>query len=222
MRNIITAFHRKGLPFIAGLCLAAGLVASAALAQTSPTPPEPAPTVTAAPGANDHDINRTELNHFDEYLDSHPGVHKQLNHDPSLINSQGYLEEHPQLQTFLKNHPGVQEESGENPKQFMHRENQFLKHGGDVSHAEAARADHYFDQHPKLARQLQNNPKLVDNPKYMANHPGFYDYLQKHPEIRQDIKQNPYAFQRRQRQFERHEGPEHISRPRPMPRARVK
>lgn len=214
MRKAIAAPYARDRFVTACLCLAMEFAAGAALAQgqNTPTPPEPAPAGTATP-ANDHDINRTELNHFDEYLDGHPGVHKQLNRNPSLINNQAYLQAHPHLQTFLKNHPGVQEESSENPKQFMHRENQFLKKGGDVSHAEAARADHYLDQHPKLARQLQRNPKLVDNPKFMANHPSFNNYLQKHPEIRQDIKQHPYAFQKRQRQFERHEGPEHIARP---------
>lgn len=209
MSTIIKMLQRCALAASVSLFVAAcflSLNAGAANAQTQATEPTPAPTTTAAPAPNDHDINRRELNNFDGYLDKHPGVHKQLSQNPSLINDPQYLSQHPHLQNFLNNHPGVKEESTENPNRFMHRQNQFLRNGGDVSRAEAGRADRYFDQHPKLARQLQRNPKLVDNPEFMENHPGFQNYLQKHPEIKDDIKQNPYAFQKRQRQYERHEG----------------
>lgn len=208
MRKIIETLHKRALPTVGSLLLAAGLVSvngGVASAQTQTAGPTPPPTSTAVPAPNDHDVNRRELNNFDGYLDNHPGVHKQLNQNPSLINNPQFLAQHPHLQTFLNNHPGVKEESGENPNQFMHRENQFLRNGGDVSRAEAGRADRYFDQHPKLTRQLQRNPKLVDNQAFMQKHPGFQNYLQKHPEIKEDIRQHPYAFQKRQRQYERHE-----------------
>ncbi|MGH9397864.1 MAG: hypothetical protein ACRD18_13570 [Terriglobia bacterium] len=218
MKRIIEMLRKCALPVAASLFVAAGftgLNGGVARAQTQTVQPAPTAASTSTAAPNDHDINRTELNNFDEYLDKHPGVHKQLNGNPSLINNPQYLAQHPHLQTFLNNHSGVKEESGENPSQFMHRENRFLRNGGDVSRAEAGRADRYFDQHPGLARRLQNNPKLVDNPQFMEKHPGFSNYLQKHPEVKQDIKQHPYAFQKRQRQYERHEGPEHIAQPRP-------
>lgn len=216
MRRILETGQRYALPLAASLFVAVVLVvvnSRSAGAQT--TAPEPAPGSTSTAAPNDHDINRRELNNFDDYLDKHPGVHRQLTQNPSLINDPQFLSQHPRLNNFLSHHPGVKEESSENPQQFMHRENQFLRRGGDVSRGEAARADRYFDQHPALARQLQKNPKLVDNPEFMENHPGFQKYLQNHPEVREDIKQNPYAFRRRERQYERREGRERIVPPRP-------
>ncbi|MDE3178096.1 MAG: hypothetical protein KGM47_00435 [Acidobacteriota bacterium] len=216
MRRIFETGRRYALPLAACLFVAAApVVVNSGFASAQTTAPEPAPGSTSTAAPNDHDINRRELNNFDDYLDKHPGVHRQLTQNPSLINDPQFLSQHPHLNNFLNHHPGVKEESGENPQQFMHRENQFLRRGGDVSRGEAARADRYFDQHPALARQLQKNPKLVDNPEFMENHPGFQKYLQNHPEIREDIKQNPYAFRRRERQYERHEGRERPVPPRP-------
>ncbi|HLI29883.1 MAG TPA: hypothetical protein VKV79_02140 [Terriglobia bacterium] len=204
--NIMRGF---AIPVLASLSLVLTVAGGTALAQIQTAP------LTTAQQMNDHDINRTELNNFDEYLDNHPGVHRQLNQNPSLINNPQYLSQHPHLQNFLNNHPGVREESAENPGQFIHRENQFMRRGGDISRGELARFDNgYLDKHPRVAQQLNRNPRLVDNPNYLRRHPQLAGYLRNHPEIRLDIRQHPYAFQRRERQYERHEGmPPH---PRPM------
>lgn len=158
--------------------------------------------------AQDNDINRTELNNFDKYLDDHPEVSEQLRQNPSLINDPNYLSQHPHLQTFLNNHPGVREEMKENPQQFVNREKRFERNGGDISRAEAAKGDHFLDSHPEVAEQLRNHPRLIDNPQYLQKHPELGEFLQKHPEVREDWRQHPRAFMKRQRQFERHEGPE--------------
>ncbi len=189
--------HAPRLLFIT-LCLAAGLVASAP-AQSPTAAPWPSPT------AGDRDINRTELNNFDRYLDDHPEVARDLKNNPNLINNPNWLAQHPSTKQFLNNHPGVREEATENPTQFMNRENRFEHNGGDVSRGEAANADHYLDKHPEVASQLRQNPKLIDNPNYLAAHPSLQSYLQNHPEVRQDWKQHPYAFEKREKQYEKHE-----------------
>jgi hypothetical protein len=158
--------------------------------------------------AQDNDINRTELNNFDQYLDDHPGVARQLQRNPSLINDPTFLSQHPDLQTFLNNHPGVREEIKENPRQFMNRERRFERNGGDISRAEAAKADQFLDSHPEIAEQLQKHPRLIDNPQYLQKHPELQEFLKNHPEVREDWREHPRAFMKRQRQYERHEGPE--------------
>src|SRR5258708_20723715 len=68
------------------------------------------------------DITRQELARFDQFLDSHQEIARQLRHDPSLVNDQNYVQGHPELQTFLQDHPGVREEIKENPNYFMRQE----------------------------------------------------------------------------------------------------
>ena len=179
--------------------LLAGLTLSA-VAQSPTGAPWPGPTA-----AGDRDINRTELNNFDRYLDDHPEVSRELRNNPNLINNPNWLAQHPSTQEFLRNHPGVNEELRENPNYFVKREERFERNGGDVSRREAANADHYLDQHPEVARELQRDPRLIDNPNYLAKHPSLQAYLHNHPEVKEDWKQHPYAFEKRQRQYEHNE-----------------
>ena len=64
----------------------------------------------------------------------------------------------------------------------------------------------YLDEHPKVAQQLSADPGLVDNPQFMANHPGLQQYFANHPEVRMDIKQHPDAFMSRENQFNAYHG----------------
>lgn len=160
----------------------------------------------SAPQANDRDINRTELNTYDKFMDGHPRLERQVARNPSLATDPNFIQQHPAYGQFLQNHPGVKEEIGENPKQFLNHERAFERRGGDVSRAEAASFDRYLDAHPDVARQLRKNPSLVDDKQFVQQHPELGEYLQNHPRVREDIRQHPRAFVHRERQFERHEG----------------
>ena len=185
-------------PLLLVLCLAA-LVLSAGGQSPSVSP---WPNNTAA---GDPNINRTELDNFYKYMDSHPDVARELRNDPNLINNPNWLAQHPSTQQFLANHPGVSTQLRDDPGRFVNREERFQRDGDYVTRRQAASADNYLDQHPEIAQQLRQNPKLIDNPNYLAAHPSLQNYLQNHPEVRQDWKQHPYAFEKREKQYEKHE-----------------
>jgi hypothetical protein len=46
----------------------------------------------------------------------------------------------------------------------------------------------------EVEADLQNNPKLLDDPKYLAQHPMLADYLKKNPDAKAKIKQDPKGF----------------------------
>jgi hypothetical protein len=46
----------------------------------------------------------------------------------------------------------------------------------------------------KIAGEIEKDPKLIDDPNYLAQHPKLADYIQKHPEAKQKIKANPKTF----------------------------
>src|SRR5260370_6601033 len=62
-----------------------------------------------------------QLAGFDNFLDSHPEVAEQLRRDPSLVNNQEFVENHPALQEYLQQHPEVREQISQNPNGFMRR-----------------------------------------------------------------------------------------------------
>lgn len=57
-------------------------------------------------GNNPHN----QLKTFEIFLDKHPSVAADLSQDPSLIDDQDYLAQHPELLQFLQAHPGIRKE----------------------------------------------------------------------------------------------------------------
>ncbi|MGB0062397.1 hypothetical protein [Candidatus Binatus sp.] len=64
----------------------------------------------------------------------------------------------------------------------------------------------YLDEHPEVTQQLSRDPHLVDNPQFMASHPGLGDYLKNHPEVREDLRNHPDRFMAREHYYNNHEG----------------
>jgi phage-related protein len=160
------------------------------------------------------DTTRAELANMDRFLDSHPEIAEQLQKDPSLINNQQFIANHPGLQEFLQAHPGVREEFTENPKAFMRQEERFdrreeagnMRFGdGDTTRAELANMDRFLDSHPEIAEQLQKDPSLIKNRQFVTKHPELQEFLQSHPGVREEFTENPNAFMRQERRFDRHE-----------------
>ena len=70
----------------------------------------------------DNDITRGEVARFDNFLDRHPEINRDLNRNPNLINDREYVARHPELREYLGQHREIREELRENPRQFMSRE----------------------------------------------------------------------------------------------------
>lgn len=153
------------------------------------------------PGYNP-DISRTEVANFDHYLDRHPEVAQRLAANPQLVNDPRFLAAHPGFRGFMADHPGVREEIHESPGQFMYREGHYEWAHGEGSPHPLVNTDHYLDQHPEVAQQLQQNPGLVDNPKYVASHPGLHEFLTTHPVTRAEWKSHPYRYMTREDKYD--------------------
>jgi phage-related protein len=67
----------------------------------------------------DRNVNHGELSSFHEFLEGHGSVAAELSKNPSLATNEEYVENHSDLQTYLKNNPRVREELRENPQSFV-------------------------------------------------------------------------------------------------------
>jgi hypothetical protein len=156
-----------------------------------------------------HDITRTELANMDKFLDRHPEIVEQLRKDPSLVDNKKFVDSHPDLKQFLADHPGVREEFKEHPNAFMHDEERFDRHEDQgrygITRVELANTDKFLDRHPEIAEQLRKDPSLVDNKKFVDNHPDLKQFLADHPEVREEFKEHPNAFMRDEERFDHHE-----------------
>ncbi|HKV53275.1 MAG TPA: hypothetical protein VJN94_01420 [Candidatus Binataceae bacterium] len=69
-------------------------------------------------------------------------------------------------------------------------------------HPFVERSDTYFDSHPEEEEALRKHPDLVDNHKWMKNHPDLQAYLASHPGVRHRIKSDPSAFMHREHRYD--------------------
>lgn len=74
------------------------------------------------------DLTRRQDASFDNFLDSHGSVARELRRNPALANDPNYLAKHPGLQQYLTEHPGVRKEIQENPKSVMRAQRRYEKH----------------------------------------------------------------------------------------------
>jgi hypothetical protein len=150
--------------------------------------------------ARGNDTTRAELASFDRFLDGHREIAEQVRKNPSLVNNQAFIENHPALLDYLHDHPAVREEIRENPNAFMRQEDRFDRRedardrDNDAARAEKDRFNQFLDGHREIAEQVRKNPSLVNDDGFVRNHPELQAYLQEHPEIRQQARQNPDTF----------------------------
>ena len=75
----------------------------------------------------------------------------------------------------------------------------------DITRQELARFDQFLDNHQEIAQQLRRDPSLVNDQNYVQGHPELQTFLQDHPGVREEIKENPNYFMRQENRYDRRE-----------------
>src|SRR5215469_8104601 len=203
MKNLTRWAHRTAIACSAVLAL--GVLSAGARWQQDPS------TQTLG---GDNDVTREEVSNFDRFLDDHPSIAQQLQTKPALVNDAGYLRSQPDLQDYLNSHPRIRAELQENPNYFMGRENRFegteadrdrariQNPNPDLNEREVGRMDQFLDEHRDIERELQQNPALIDDSNFLAQHQDLQAFLNAHPRVRAEFDENPSYFMQRENQFE--------------------
>jgi phage-related protein len=148
-------------------------------------------------------ITPGELQVFDNFLDSHPAIDRDLRQDPTLAKNPAYLNAHADLRTFLQTHPRVQAEINSSPRFFVRREEAFDRFNRDITLAEIRSLDAFLDEHPDIENDLRRDPGLIRDSRYLASHPALRDYLNRHPAVAADLRESPRTFMWRERMLDR-------------------
>jgi hypothetical protein len=160
---------------------------------------------------------RQNLFVYSQFAKNNPNIAKQLEANPSLIDNKTYVDAHVSLRVFLGEHPEVAQQIDQNPAQFMQAEVRFENNMGnpgsnngftrgqnpnpDLTRGEVASMEQFLSQNPKIDQQLQANPSLINNVKYLNAHPQLRAFLDSNPQIREAFTQNPSLFMQRENQF---------------------
>jgi len=62
--------------------------------------------------------------------------------------------------------------------------------------------DQFLDSHHETAEQLRRNPSQIKNDEFVKSHPALQAYLQQHPDVRQEMSQNPNAFMQQEARYD--------------------
>jgi phage-related protein len=156
----------------------------------------PSSTPQSTTQQNQDDITRREVVLMNTFLDNHPEIAQELQNNPKLIDDQKWVAAHPALQQFLSDHSEVRQAFDENPHAFMQDEDRYQRSQDDITRRDVGLMDAFLDKHPEIAEQLQKNPKLIDDKKWVAAHPALQEFLSDHSEVRSAFDAHPYAFMR--------------------------
>lgn len=163
---------------------------------------------------NDNDGARQEVANFDRFLDAHPAIEQDLESNPSLVNDANYLEARPELQAYLNAHVQIRAQLQENPNRVIRDESRFegrqadrdeargQNPNPDLNQREVGRMDQFFDDHPGVEQELQQNPSLINDSAFLAQHPDLQTFVNAHPQVRQEFAENPSYFMQRENRYE--------------------
>lgn len=157
----------------------------------------------------DNPILRQEVTQFDQFMDAHREIGAQVTKDPSLLDNRQYLQDHPELQTFLNNHPEIRQAVKQSPSAFMWQEHSYEQsedtrtNDNDKNRADRDRFNQFLDTHREIAEQVRKNPSLVNDRTFQKNHPELEAYLRDNPQTRDEARQDPAAFMRQDDNFDR-------------------
>jgi hypothetical protein len=56
-----------------------------------------------------------------------------------------------------------------------------------------------------IAEQVRKNPSLIENAQFVKTHPALQTYLQQHPAVTGEIKENPNSFMHQETSYDHHE-----------------
>ena len=68
----------------------------------------------------------------------------------------------------------------------------------DISRQELQNFDRFLDSHQQIRSDLTRNPSLVNDPRYLQDHPELREFLASHNGVREELREYPGAFMRKE------------------------
>ena len=125
-----------------------------------------------------HDYNQDTRpgEKWDRELAANPNFADRYRQNPSIIDSNLEREE-PEIAEFLRTNPDVRPYLERNSRRSDrdYRDEDLRADSG---------LDSFMASHPNVARQLHDNPSLINDPEFVKNHPNLHEYLRNHPDAR--------------------------------------
>jgi len=151
--------------------------------------------ITPLAKAQDQAVPKKSIHDFDAFLDARPKLGSELTHNPSLIKDQNFINNNPELASFMQSHSDIGQQLKANPEAFMKAIENYRK--------QVANFDLFLKSHPQVHNDLANNPQLANDPTYLRKHPGLQTFLQNHPGVKSELQNDATNFMDREKGYEK-------------------
>ncbi|MFZ3333861.1 MAG: hypothetical protein WA197_24725 [Candidatus Acidiferrales bacterium] len=140
-----------------------------------------------------------------QYLQQHPAVRDQIDKDPNAFMAQeAQFNDRGDQRAAQRGDNGARgDERADNNTHGDRDRDADRDRNGD--HRAVANFDQFLDSHRETAEQLRRDPSQINNDEFVKSHPALQAYLQQHPEVRQDVSQNPNAFMQQEARYDRND-----------------
>ena len=129
--------------------------------------------------ARDYDRNTRPGEKWNRLLEANPNFAERYRQNPSIMNDSNLANDEPEIREFMRTNPDVRpyiERQARNSDRYGNDRDEDLR--GDTG------LENFMASHPNIARQLRDNPSLINDQQFVRNHPNLHEYLRNHPEAR--------------------------------------
>jgi len=111
-------------------------------------------------------------------LAANPNFADRYRQNPNIVNDSNLRDSEPEIAEFLRTNPDVRPYLDSYASRSSYRDDRDEDFRGDSG------LDAFMASHPNIARQLRDNPSLINDENFIRSHPNLHEYLRTHPEAR--------------------------------------
>jgi hypothetical protein len=126
----------------------------------------------------DYNQDTRPADKWNRELAANPNFADRYRQNPSIVNDSNLRDSEPEIAEFLRTNPDVRPYLDSYASRSSYRDDRDEDFRGDSG------LDAFMASHPNVARQLHDNPSLINDENFVRSHPNLHEYLRTHPEAR--------------------------------------
>lgn len=146
------------------------------------------------------DISDRDLRSWEEFLDSHDAVARELSQSPELLNDTNYARRNSELNDWLYEHREAARVIKANPRKYARRdENPSPGAPAQPAVEEIREFESFLDREWETANALYREPELINDRTFLRDNPSLAVWLRDHPRMARALRERPRDYLWRQR-----------------------
>jgi hypothetical protein len=139
---------------------------------------------------------------WDNFLDDNRVIARDLSRNPDLMNDARYVRDHEALDDWLRENREAADIITANPSAYIartSRPSEYDSDSGQPTASDLRSFEQYLERNWEVADALYRDPELVNDRRFLREHPSLNDWFRTHPAAAREIQARPQDYLWRQR-----------------------